>query len=77
MAPNRVTGRTGPIINPQTAGAIVNDINGRNVAVSLDNLSGIVGGKIGRGGWIPLVDGSEPPVFVTDALGHLILVWAE
>lgn len=24
--------------------------------------------------WIPLVDGSEPPVFVTDGAGHLMLV---
>ncbi len=24
--------------------------------------------------WIPLVDGSEPPVFITDGAGHLILV---
>jgi hypothetical protein len=26
------------------------------------------------GGWIPLVDGSEPPNFITDGSGHLILV---
>jgi len=28
----------------------------------------------GLGGWIPLVDGSEPPVFITDGAGVLILV---
>ncbi len=32
----------------------------------------VVGGAIG--GWIPLVDGSEPPVFITDGAGVLILV---
>jgi hypothetical protein len=26
------------------------------------------------GAWIPLVDGSEPPNFITDGAGHLILV---
>lgn len=39
-------------------------INGANVAL----------GAAGGGSWIPLVDGSEPPVFVTDGSGHLILV---
>lgn len=28
----------------------------------------------GGGGWIPLVDGSEPPVFITDGAGTLMLV---
>lgn len=28
----------------------------------------------GSGSWIPLVTGSEPPAFVTDGAGHLILV---
>lgn len=28
----------------------------------------------GGGSWIPLVDGSEPPVFITDGAGHLVLV---
>lgn len=27
----------------------------------------------GDGNWIPLVDGSEPPVFITDGAGTLIL----
>ena len=26
------------------------------------------------GSWIPLVDGAEPPNFITDGAGHLILV---
>ena len=26
------------------------------------------------GSWIPLVDGSEPPNFITDGAGHLVLV---
>ncbi len=33
----------------------------------------VIGGT-GGGGWIPLVDGSEPPVFITDGAGVLILV---
>ena len=28
----------------------------------------------GSGSWLPLVDGSEPPVFITDGAGHLITV---
>ncbi len=28
----------------------------------------------GGSSWIPLVDGSEPPNFITDGSGHLILV---
>lgn len=31
-------------------------------------------GGSGTGSWIPLVDGSEPPVFITDGAGVLILV---
>lgn len=28
----------------------------------------------GDGNWIPLVDGAEPPTFITDGSGNLILV---
>jgi hypothetical protein len=31
-------------------------------------------GGAGGSGWVPVVDGSEPPVFITDGLGVLILV---
>ncbi len=31
-------------------------------------------GGSGDGNWIPLVDGSEPPVFITDGAGVLMLV---
>jgi hypothetical protein len=37
--------------------------------------SGDVITPIGGGGsWVPLVDGSEPPNFITDGSGNLILV---
>lgn len=34
----------------------------------------LAGSGGGGGSWIPLVDGSEPPVFITDGAGVLILV---
>lgn len=33
-----------------------------------------IGSAGGDGNWIPLVDGSEPPNFITDGAGVLILV---
>jgi hypothetical protein len=33
------------------------------------------GGSSSTGSWIPLTDGSEPPNFITDGAGSLILVW--
>lgn len=44
------------------------DADGRITAAS----NGSGGG--GGGSWIPLVDGSEPPVFITDGAGVLVLV---
>lgn len=37
-------------------------------------LTAAANGTGGSGSWIPLVTGSEPPVFVTDGAGRLILV---
>jgi len=37
-------------------------------------MTGTVLSSSGGGSWIPLVDGSEPPVFITDGSGVLILV---
>lgn len=37
-------------------------------------MTGTVLSTNGAGTWIPLVDGSEPPVFLTDGLGNLLLV---
>lgn len=36
--------------------------------------AGDVVALLAGGSWIPLVDGSEPPNFITDGLGNLILV---
>ncbi len=44
------------------------------VGAGLSMSSGAVLTASGGGGWIPLVDGSEPPVFITDGAGVLILV---
>lgn len=34
-----------------------------------------VGASAFGGNWVPLVDGSEPPNFITDGAGNLIFVW--
>lgn len=44
------------------------DIDGRLTAAA--NVAIAAGG----GSWIPLVDGSEPPNFITDGAGNLVLV---
>lgn len=38
------------------------------------SMSGTTLNASAGGSWIPLVDGSEPPNFITDGAGHLILV---
>ncbi len=45
---------------------------GSGLTMSGTSLSATGGG--GGGSWIPLVDGSEPPNFITDGAGHLLLV---
>jgi len=45
------------------------DAKGRLTAAS----SVVIAGS-GSGSWIPLVDGSEPPAFITDGAGRLIVV---
>ncbi len=44
------------------------------VGAGLTMSAGAVLTAAGGGGWIPAVDGSEPPVFITDGAGVLILV---
>jgi hypothetical protein len=45
------------------------DAQGRVTSISTNAISGGSGGS-----WIPLVDGSDPPNFITDGAGNLILV---
>jgi len=45
------------------------DAQGRVTSISTNAISGGSGGS-----WIPLVNGAEPPVLVSDGAGHLILV---
>jgi len=52
--------------------------NATNVAQVTVNAKGLVTAvanvPIALSSWIPLVDGAEPPSFITDGVGHLILV---
>lgn len=60
----RSTLPTPKVVGPVTAG---------EVAVFADDTGLRI--EAGAGGsWIPLVDGSEPPNFITDGAGALILV---
>lgn len=52
---------------------IVIDIN-TNIAYYLAEGDIVTAFSSGAGSWVPLVDGSEPPNFITDGAGTLILV---
>lgn len=54
------------LVSSGAAGTVLTS-NGTGVAPTYQASSG-------GGSWIPLVDGSEPPVFITDGAGVLILV---
>ena len=49
-------------------------IAGTNITLDTSVAGDIIINATGGGSWIPLVDGSEPPAFITDGAGVLILV---
>lgn len=47
-------------------------VDGTTITASAGVISAVAGGT---GNWVPLVDGSDPPNFITDGSGNLIFVW--
>ena len=66
-----VTGQTS--VQAVTQGDAIQFIAGTGMTLTTDNTGKSVTFNA-AGSWIPLVTGAEPPVFVTDGAGHLILV---
>jgi hypothetical protein len=82
-APIASTGGTTPVISLLNSGVAAGTYgDSTHVAQVTVAATGLVthavnvpiSGAGGGGSWIPLVTGSEPPVFVTDSAGVLILV---
>lgn len=57
-----------------TSGVSAGTYTNATVTVTAKGIITSASSGTGGGGWIPLVDGSEPPNFITDGAGNLILV---
>lgn len=70
--------RSVPLPAPDARGLVVrqkqtvfeNEVFGRRVLQG-----GTAASPAATGNWVPSVDGSEPPNFITDGAGNLIFVW--
>jgi hypothetical protein len=67
---------TGPIDASRLTGVVPPSAGGTGSTTGLTVIDGrnIIPGTLTEHSWIPLVTGAEPPVFVTDGSGVLILV---
>jgi hypothetical protein len=73
--PQRKTGRSPlQVLGNRRLGVVTADLQGRGYMQTYEELAANVEPFLNIGSWIPLVDGAEPPAFITDGAGVLILV---